>query len=119
MSGDYTPENYRWEKRHGSYYWIHGDNIRCMSDSVAVAFSMLDEETTVMRKMGAPDSVKKWVEETQESFRTAGLDEDANQLIVLESDQWDVEDLNKILHISGYIAAFLKKNGVSIEGYNP
>jgi hypothetical protein len=39
----------------------------------------------------------------------------------MESDEWDVEDLNKILHITGYIAAFLKKSGVdmTIEGYIP
>lgn len=90
-----------------------------MTDSVAVAFSMLDENTTVMHKMGAPDSVKRWVEETQAQYRAGGLDKEADQLIVLESDKWDVEDLNKILHISGYIAAFLKKSDIIIEGFIP
>jgi hypothetical protein len=119
MGGDYSQENHRWEKKHGSYYWMHGTDIRCMTDSVAVAFSMLDEDTTVMHKMGKPDSVKRWVEETQQKYRDAGLEEDAKQLIVLESDKWDVEDLNKILHITGYIAAFLKKSDIALEGYIP
>lgn len=121
MSGDYSPENYRWEKKYGSYYWMHGKDIRCMTETVAVAFSMLDENTTVMHKMGQPETVRQWVEETQAKYRESGLDEDANKLIVMESDEWDVEDLNKILHISGYIAAFLKKSGVdmTIEGYIP
>lgn len=92
-----------------------------MTETVAVAFSMLDENTTVMHKMGQPETVRQWVEETQAKYRESGLDEDANKLIVMESDEWDVEDLNKILHISGYIAAFLKKSGVdmTIEGYIP
>lgn len=115
----FEPENYRWEKRHGSYYWLDHDEIRCMADTVAVAFSMLDENTTVMHKMGSPDTVKRWVEETQAKYRANGLDAEAQQLVVLESDDWDVDDLNKILHISGYIATFLKKSGVVVEGFIP
>ena len=65
------------------------------------------------------DSVKQWVEKTRSKYRAAGLEEDASQLVVLESDEWDVEDLNKILHISGYIAAFLKKSNITVKGYIP
>lgn len=119
MSGDYSDENYRWEKKYGSYYWMHGEDIRCMTETVAVAFSMLDENTTVMHKMGDPDSVKQWVAEAQAKYRQAGLNDEADGLVVIESDEWDIRDLNKILHISGYIATFLEKSGIQIDGYIP
>jgi len=87
---------FRYEKRHGSYYLIEQlpalggqprEDIRLMSDSIAV---LIDVEEGVMLKHGAPDLVRR------KHSEYAALDFDDGYVLV-ESNQWDVAILNRFL----------------------
>lgn len=94
----------RWEKRYGSYYLMNDNktnNILYMTDSVAIAFALLEDNATILYKIGNPETVNQWVEDAKNKYTKSGYDEFAddfvNELIVIESDKFEVDDLNHIL----------------------
>lgn len=107
---------YHYELRNGSYYLL-GDEINrltndheilSMSDEVAICFSM-DNGMTCLHKHGSPEKVNKWYEETRKKYIAHGLRHEADSLLII-SGKFPVEELNKMLDITGYIGSFVKKH---------
>lgn len=67
---------------------------------VAIAF---DAKTGVLHKHGHIQYVSNWVAKTTASLRASGWDNLADDLVVIEG-KFPVEELNKCLGISGYVA---------------
>lgn len=112
--GSLTPETYRYEKKFGTYYLMDGENIIHAGDVIAIAFAIDAERNVVRHKHGPADSVKRWVEKARAQWQQAGLADTAGELVVIESDRWNVEDLNKIIHNSTYIVAFLEREKIDV-----
>jgi hypothetical protein len=85
---------FHYKKEFGSYYF-YGDTDRFsfMSDSVSVLF---DEEHGVMHRHGRPGTVSAYLK----NLNQAGLGEN---MIIITSDKWKCEELNKILSTTGYV----------------
>lgn len=112
--GSMSPENYRYEKRFGTYYLMDGDNILHAGDVIAIAFTMDPDGMVTMHKHGEADLVRQWVDKSRLEWQQSGLADIAGDLAMIESDKWDVEDLNKIIHNTGWITAFLKRENIDV-----
>ena len=109
-----SPENYRYEKRFGTYYLMDGDDILRAGDVIAIAFAMDPDGMVTMHKHGEADLVRQWVEKARLEWQQSGLADIAGDLAMIESDKWDVEDLNKIIHNTGWIIAFLEREKIDV-----
>ena len=102
---------HEYRKKHGSYYF-YGQNendIICMADRVAIIF---DSENYVLLKHGPEDRIEQIYADMQTKYRKSGLDDIADNLRIISSREWDVDELNKIIHHTGYIRFFLEDNGI-------
>lgn len=63
-----------------------------------------------IHKHGHPVFVNRWVWVSKRKYREAGLHKMASDLFVIESSDWDLEDLRKIFEITGYLGVFLKEH---------
>lgn len=88
-----TTDSFFYLKEHGSFYFYIDNVMKFMCDSVAIAF---DSKTYTFHKHGAPDTVNKWVKNTRNKFVTV-MPKYAEDIQVIESKHWDLDDLNSIL----------------------
>jgi len=92
-------------KQNGWYYLARrGDRVSMIGTTVAVAF---DRQEGVMMKHGSPEAVNKWAIEQRRKIAPI-IPEWADNLVVIEGE-FEVEDLNKIINISGYIGRFYNR----------
>ncbi len=67
---------------------------------------------------GSPEMVEKWCEKTRVAFRGLAVDTPLMKSLmprIISSDQWDVEDLNRIINTTGYLATVVEKLGIDVE----
>lgn len=79
------------------------------TDRVAVAYSVADD-MYCMHKHGKPESVKTWLAKMEQSF--------PGEYHILEFDKdFPVSEINKILHISGYIRMLVEDKHNCLESH--
>lgn len=71
---------------------------------VAIAF----DRTMGLLKHGAPADVEAWCAQTQAKLRNGGHPDFANDLVVLKGP-FEIEELNRCLHIFDYVLTFHQK----------
>ncbi len=96
-----------YEKKFGSYYLMEGKSILTMTDSVAI---LIDAESGTLLKHGNPPDVHAIKVKLMESMKAMTM-----HFVVIESEKWDVEELNKCLNISGYAGLLLNKMEIEHE----
>ena len=77
---------------------------------------------------GSPESVEKWAEKMRFALHRSRFTKEAqvggeNAAAILRSmqphtistDQWDLEDLNRILDTTGYLQVIVEKMGITFE----
>ncbi len=107
------PGTFKYTKQDGLYQLRCGNAILADMDRVAVVFSLLPDGTTIRRKTGTYDSALDWFRWAKAGYEGVGVPEMADELCFLISDQWDLDDLNKIMDDGGYIAVFLQKRNIN------
>ena len=105
----------RYEKKHGTYYLMDGDRIVHAGDSIAAAFCTDSDGVVTLHKLGPVDSTKEWADKARKAWQSSGLADISGEISVLESDKWDVEDLNNILVNSSYMSVLLSRLNIKIE----
>jgi len=98
----------RFEERHGTIYLIDEfDNIIRGYQKLVFCF---DTETGTLHKFGEKEVVAKWFHKTVQKLTSAGMNNEAKALVILDSDQcWDPEVINRFLNTSGYIGTWWSK----------
>lgn len=104
--------NFKFTKDFGSYYFWCDEELVYMSDTIAIAFT-IDGKSLTFHKHGNPEFVHGWAKEFKEKFNKAGYDY-ADDIRVIESNNWDVEDLNKIINITGYMKIIISKYNIQL-----
>lgn len=87
------------------------DCIHWAGEEVAVAFTYcLDDQGMegILHKQGNPEKVNDWAEKTRKKLADAGHLDMANEIVVV-SGRIPLEDLNKMIEISGYIGIWYKR----------
>lgn len=105
----------RYEKKWGSYYLKDNGVILHMSDEVAIGFSWLEDGSTILHKHGRREFVESWLLETKTKYDHTGLFGESAGLCMICPEDWDVEELNKILDTTGYLSVFLRNQGIGRE----
>lgn len=97
---------YNYKLVDGKYVLHKGDKpyLEPMT-TVAIAF---DTDGGTLLKHGEPRLVKKWAEEVVAALSKSSHPELANTLVVVDG-RFTLEDLDKMLHITGYMGIFYKK----------
>ncbi len=95
------------ERKWGSLYFMSGPNIIYMVDELAIAF---DRQNFTRLKHGRPKDVLRWVEAVQRLDKEQQLFPDI-AVVQGKADVFDVEDLNKMLDITGYMKVLARKYG--------
>jgi hypothetical protein len=123
-----SEETYRYEHDpiRGDYVLKQGNRILLRATSVAICYS---EDTQTFGKSGEPnytllkhgneDDVLDHARKIQTAYRDAGFPLMASEVVVILSNRWDVETLNKIISTSGYLGRFLREQSNLIININP
>ena len=100
--------NLQYQIEHGSYYLYDMDrppnlitksrDVKLMTDVVAIGF---DRSKGVLHKHGRPEDVEKWARNIQDALRSTGLDQLANDIVVM-SGKFPIDELNKCLKNGSY-----------------
>ncbi|KWA84063.1 hypothetical protein WL29_22110 [Burkholderia ubonensis] len=85
--------------------FVNGRPVSSILDEVAIC---LDKASGTRHKHGDPDMVNAWCKKTQDAFRSNGLDEMANDLVVIQG-RFTLEDLNKVVDNTTYAATLYQK----------
>jgi hypothetical protein len=113
-----SDEQHRYEhdQMMGDYVFKQGNRVLFRATSLAVCYS---EDTQIFGTSGEPaytllkhgnsDHVLKHARKLQTAYREAGLPAMASAVVVILSDLWDVETLNKIISTSGYLGRFIQE----------
>jgi hypothetical protein len=117
-------EQYRYEHDPivGDYVLKHGNRVLFRATSLAVCYS---EDTEILGDPGEPaytllkhgnsDQVLEHAHKIRTAYRQAGFPNMASEVVVVLSDLWDVETLNKIISTSGYLDRFIREQSNSSE----
>jgi hypothetical protein len=97
----------RYEYKNGSYYWMDGDKILEMSSEVGILFDVVDD-TWVLLRHGDSERVRKFAEGVRRKYISSGLQDFADGLFVI-SGKFPIDELNHLIHCSGYGRAFYEK----------
>lgn len=121
------PESIRYEKRFGEFVLLHDLNysepeVLYSGKEVAIGFTYYPKESsgarTLTHRHGDPVGVGGWVQQQQaanERIRFLNLGfEDWDLPYMISTDQWDLEDLNRIISTTGYLEVVLKKLGIEL-----
>lgn len=83
-----------------SEYVLHCGNtpIGALLQEVAVAF---DKDSGTLFKHGDPALVEKWYQKTVSAYRSSGLSDMADSIVVIQG-RFKLDDLNKCLTHTGY-----------------
>jgi hypothetical protein len=113
-----SDEFYRYEhdQKMGDYVLKQGNRILFRATSLAVCYS---EDTELFGKSGEPtytllkhgnsEYVLQHARRLQTAYRDAGFPAMASQIVVIISELWDVDRLNKIISTSGYLGRFIQE----------
>lgn len=105
------------------------DNIHWAGEEIAIGFSYEPDEEIpgTLHKHGSPESVNKWAEITRKKFIESdqiaapewyirhglpfyeGLGQEMADNIVVVSGKMPIEELNKMIEISGYVGVWYRK----------
>jgi hypothetical protein len=102
--------------KHGEYYYAK-DGVNPGpkgSTEIAIAMDTHDAGSDMpytMLKHGDPELVTKWFNAAVEKYKAAGLDDIADQMILVQG-QFELEELNKFIGTSGYGKRFLENHGI-------
>lgn len=107
--------SYEYQLLNGSYYLfdmtqkpskLTGQReIALMTDEVALVF---DRSAWILHKHGKPEVVQAWYNTAREKFQTAGFEDMANDLVMIQG-AFPIEELNRCLSTSGYIETFFNQ----------
>jgi hypothetical protein len=112
----------RYEKKFGSYYLmgsppsaLGNGRIITMTDIVAIAFDIsVSDGSALLLKHGSPTNVEKYVQEYRKRLLNDGDDFSRDLAAAIRSitlsPDFDVEEINHCLHISGYLTVMLRKH---------
>lgn len=109
MGSVHVPGTFCYTKEDGLYQARCGGVVLAEMSHVALAFAVAADGTTFRHQHGTTDSVMHWFKWAKNEYGRLGLVSIADELRVLVSDRWDLDDLNKIVDNGSYIAEFLKK----------
>ncbi len=107
-------------------------DIQWCGPEVAVGFSCNpDAERGIQyttHRHGSPEVVESWAAQTRQGIRRGGYIAAAEvqgetaaavlkslQPHIISSDQWEIEDLNRILDTTGYLQVVAKKMGLTLS----
>ncbi|MEX3984220.1 hypothetical protein AB4Y45_35275 [Paraburkholderia sp. EG287A] len=99
MSLEYTLENGRYTLYHRGVRVVHSTEVGIV----------IDLHTGSALKHGAPDLVQTYFDVARKSFMDGGYIQEANDLVFV-TGQFDLEELNKMVGISGYAGIFYRSN---------
>ena len=100
---------YRKEDGGFVFYWDGKFHFRCDAVAVVGQHDLAGGEGAFLRKHGCPETMHKWFKKERQDLLAKGGEEWARQLFLVESDKWDIGDLNKCIQITGYIGILIKK----------
>jgi hypothetical protein len=110
------PYRYEHDQIMGDYVFKKGNRVLFRATSLAVCYSedtqmfgIPGEPTYTLLKHGNSEYVLEHARKLQAAYRDAGLPGMASEVIVILSDLWDVETLNKIISTSGYLGRFIRE----------
>lgn len=119
--GQITPNDYHYVKEDGVYKLMSGSTVISAGLKVAVACAIHLEPTgrvTVIRhKFGPPTEVRQWFAVSSKRYRDMGLDDFADELCIVESDRWTVEELDNIIHLEGYLGRIFERLGIRYSDF--
>ncbi len=105
---------YRLDGELYALYW--GDECLFETEVVAV---LVDTHSGSMLKHGQPGVVEAYFHSMRTAYLTQGFTEQASSLVVM-SGKFDIEDLNKMIAITGYAGQLYAKTMASrANGINP
>ena len=119
-----SDELYRYEHDQimGDYVLKHGNRVLFRATSLAVCYSedteilgIPGEPAYTLLKHGNSDHVLEHAHKIRTAYREAGFPNMASEVVVVLSDDWDVETLNKIISTSGYLGRFIREQSNSSE----
>jgi hypothetical protein len=110
------PYRYEHDQIMGDYVFRKGDRVLFRATSLAVCYSedthmfgIPGEPIYTLLKHGNSEYVLEHARKLQTAYRDAGLPGMASDVIVILSDFWDVETLNKIISTTGYLGRFIQE----------
>ena len=110
------PYRYEYDRTMRDYVFKRGDRILFRATSLAVCYShdtqiigTPTEPSFTLLKHGNSDYVLEHARKLQIAYRNAGFPAMASEVVVMLSDMWDVETLNKIISTSGYLGRFIQE----------
>ena len=102
---------YKYEDLYYILYDIETNTELHRSEEIAVAFTTAPNGMMwTMHKHGPPELVNRWARIARSKYIEDGLNDIAKELVVIEG-KFPVEEINKIIEISGYIKKFCKQFG--------
>ena len=84
---------------------VDGKPTTAPADTIAFGFG--SDDATLYRH-GSPERVRAWHLETSKKLREAGLEDWANQLVVVEG-RFPLDEVNRMLSHRGYAKMFYEK----------
>lgn len=88
------------------YIFCMDGEIRFMSSEIAIAYARWDDNV-VLLKHGRPEFIELYVSENFQQYRLLGEE------LCMISGKFPIEELNKVIQITGYLAEFLKMQEAS------
>lgn len=101
---------YHYKKRFGDYVLLdHNGSVLFSSSEISICYhDML--EGCVLLKHGQPERIQAWYTENINKYKESGLLTESEEIKIVTSSEFDVEDLNMILSNTGYLSVYLKKH---------
>lgn len=115
MGSVFCPTAISYDKHNGLYRCLYLGTVLADMSSVAIAFSLLSDGSTIRHQHGTPDSVMNWFQWAKSTYTKYKLTSFVDELCYIVSEEWDLVELNKIVHDDGYLAVFLRKAGINPE----
>ena len=101
---------YRIEKGQFAFYWDEHDvRFRCESVAIVGQYDLGGGEGAFLRQHGPAEQVREWFKKEREKFLEKGNQEWADKIFLIESDKWDIDELNRRIQITSYVGVMLKK----------
>jgi len=96
----------------GNYRLIDEDNVVLEQpmQEVAIGFN----KTGADLRHGSTEAVQSWFDSTVEAYKNKGFNEMANEYRIV-SGKFDLEQLNKLMSITGYLPTFLAFHNLDIK----
>jgi len=95
---------------------VHGEELYRTTE-IAIAFSWNQQalqdnpsHMPVIHKHGHPIFVGRWLRLAKQRFLDTGMATMANELFMIQSNEWDIKELRNIFSITGNLVGFLRKH---------